>query len=152
MMIDIFQSYKPEIIRVSLSTPFLVKSRCKHCASLPSHYYYIRNATMWFNPRVVIDRFKSNLKYFKKMTTDHYMIDDPKYFHDMSNFTHAVTYKGYRPRLHRTRGSSATQDVVEFLMCECGKTSWGFSDKAIKNRPEIVNKKSRRRFPQKFEF
>lgn len=152
MIDDFFSTYKPEIIRVNFSTPFIVKSRCKHCAGFPSHYYYIRNPTMWYNVRTVTDRSRKAISHLKRMASDHYLIDDPKYFKNMSNFTHTTTYKGYRPRLHRTRGSRQTQDIIEFLMCECGKTSWGFSDKAIKGRPEILNRKARYRYPQKFEF
>lgn len=151
-MIDEFRTYKPEIVRVNLSTPFLVRSRCKFCAGLPTHYYYIRNATMWYNPRKPIDHFKQMTKYVKRMCSDHYLMEEPKYFVEMASFSHPVSYKGYRPRLHRTRGSSATQDVVEFLMCDCGRSSWAFSDKAVKYRPEIVARKARYRFPQKFEF
>ncbi len=77
---------------------------------------------------------------------------DPKHYTSASLMSHNMIHAKYRPRLHRTRGSSAIFDVVDIITCDCMKTTWAFSDKAITNRPEIYCRKARHRFPTKFEF
>jgi hypothetical protein len=152
MIEDFYRSFKPELIRVSLSTPFVTKARCRYCKGFPSYYYYARNPTLWYNPRRITESFKMMSKYIKRLSNDFHSAKNPRFCTKVSEIFHQVSYKGYRPRLHRTRGSNPTQDIVEYLMCECGRTSWGFTDKSIKGRPEILNKKAYQRFPQKFEF
>jgi hypothetical protein len=152
-MIDLaFRNYKSEIIRINLSTPFLVKNRCKECGSHPSIYYYIRNRNLWLDPRRVLKDFDILKKYYKRMCSDHYMMLSPKYFTDLGSFSHQVGYKGFLPKLHRSRGRSIISNIAEFLMCECGATSWAYADKAVINCPEIANRKARSKYPQKFEF
>jgi len=152
MIEDIYRLYKQQIIRVNLSTPFIVKSRCKKCKSNPSIYYYIRNKHLSIDPRSGLKIFESIKKYYKRMCADHYMMISPKYFTDLGSFSHSVNYKGFLPKLHRARGVNIGSNITEFLMCECGATSWAFTDKAAMARPEIVNRKARNKYPQKFEF
>lgn len=152
MIDEFYRTYKPDIIRVRLSTPFLVRTKCKFCNGLPTIYYYVQNPSLWFDPRRVTDQLEFVKKYVKRMGSSHYLYDDPKYFTGEATFGHQVTYKGYRPKLHRTRGVSPHLDIIEHLTCECGRANWAFTEKSVQNRPEIMARKARHRFPQKFEF
>lgn len=148
---DFFKEYKPEIIRVRLSTPIMVRTRCKHCMGLPSIYYYLRNPTMWFSPRKALDA-SSHIKKLIGLIQQRSPILPPKYYTSASLLAHNIMYAKYRPKLHRTRGCSAVFDVVEILTCDCMQTTWAFTDKAVSNRPEIACRKARYRFPNKFSF
>jgi hypothetical protein len=90
--------------------------------------------------------------YIKRLSSDHYLWDDPKFFASTTTFEFPATYNKYRPKLHRTRGAKPTFDVVEFLTCDCARTNWAFSEKAVENRREINQRKARYRFPHKFEY
>jgi hypothetical protein len=144
-------SSKPEIHRVRLSSPFMVRSRCKFCMGSPIIYYYIRNPTLWFNPRKAMDRMSFIKKLLQHLRSLGFL-NEPKHCHSAAELSHDVSWAKYRPRLHRTKGSSAIFDVVEFVTCDCMQTTWAYSDEAIQNRPEINHRKSRYRFPTKFEF
>lgn len=146
------KSNSTDIVRINLSTPFVVRSRCKKCAKYPSVYYYTRNPVMWFNPNRIRAQFVFIRKFVSRMCNDLYLLEDPKNFHNANYFSFPSSFKGYRPRLHRTKGSSAIFDIVEYLTCECGGSVWAFSDKSIRSRPEIVFRKGRYKYPQKFEF
>lgn len=144
--------YKPEVIRVRLSSPFLARTKCKYCGGAPSIYFYVKNATLWVNPRKMVELFDVIRPYIRRMGADHYLWDDPKYFTSISTFEFPLTLNKYRPRIHRTRGAKSTADVVEFLTCDCARSNWAFSDKAVENRREINQRKARYRFPHKFEY
>lgn len=152
MIEESYRTYNPEFITVRLSTPFLARSKCKFCDGAPLIYYYVRNPTLWYNPRRVTNQLQMVKKYVKRLGMNHFMFDDPKYFTETAIFGHTPSYKGYNPKLHRTRGANPTFDIIEFLTCECGLATWAFTEKAVKHRPEIMNRKSRHNFPHKFEF
>lgn len=141
-----------EIIVVNLSTPFLIKNKCKECGSNPVTYFYVRNKTLWIDPNRIIQSFDLLKKYYKRMCSDYYMKVSPKYFNDLSHFSYYTLYKSYLPKLHHTRGRDLSPNVSEFLMCECGATSWIFSNLSAKKCPEVVNRKSRYSYPHKFDF
>ena len=142
----------PEIVRINLSTPFTVRTRCTKCAKNPSIYYYIRNPVMWFNPNKIRAQFSFVRKFVSRMCSDLYLNEDPKDFHTSNYLGFSTSFKSYRPRLHRTRGSKAVSDIVEYLACDCGGSVWAFSDKAVRGRAEIVFRKGRYKYPQKFSF
>jgi len=91
-------------------------------------------------------------KWLKRMTQDWYLDVEPRYFQEITNFSHAVDYKGYNPKIHHTRGIDPRNNIVEFISCWSGCTIWAFADKATKKRPEIANRKSRILHPQKFLY
>lgn len=142
---------KNEIVCVRLSSPFMIRAACRHCGGQPILYYYIRNFTNWYNPRKSLDQL-SSLRDVYRMIMNLHNIGDPKDYNSTSFFSTSTTYTQYRPRLHRTRGSSATFDIVEFLTCDCMKTTWAFSQKSCQNRPEITNRKARFGYPRRFNY
>lgn len=152
MIEESYKTYKPEIIRIRLSTPFITRTRCKFCQGPPTIYYYVRNATLWFNPRKITEEFEWVKKHFQRLGLDYFMSADPKDYHGTSPYRHSPIYKGYRPKLHRTRGALPTFDIVEFVTCDCQQSTWAYSEKAVEKRPEIMQRKARFRFPNKFEY
>ena len=151
MMLNFFKD-KLEVIRINVSTTFLIRSRCKGCGSSPQFYYIIRNKRPWFDPNKVIKdtvKFKS---LYKRICHDHYMILPTRYFNSLQSFSHQVSYKGFNPKLHLSRGKSFINNVTEFLMCECGDTSWAFNQKSVQHTPEVENRKAKYKYPKKFEY
>lgn len=151
-----FKTHKSEVVRVNLSETFMVRSRCNSCGELPTIYYYFKNPILFediHDTRYLFDFLK---KYIHRMCLDFYLMESPSHFTYMSIFGFTPTSKGYNPKLHRTRTPwikhKQELEITEFLSCKCGKTSWAFSDKTVKLRPEIILKKARYKYPKKFDF
>jgi hypothetical protein len=140
-----------EVIKVRLSTSFLIRSKCIYCKSGPSVYFYIQNPILWFNHRKVLERIEFLKRNVKRFGGSHFLKFDPKYFIYNSHFNQSINFKGYNPKLHRTRGNYAIS-ITEYLQCNCGRMSWAFSEKSIQNRDDILSRKSRFKFPNKFDF
>ena len=134
---------KIEIVKVNFSSSFLARARCSACGQGPAHYYFSRNPISWYDPINIKKMFEFIKLNFNRLSNEDYRIDDFIFSARTSFFNHSVNYKGYKPRLHRTKGVDPSSDVVEFLICNCGKTAWAFAERSIKNRPEIINRKSR---------
>jgi hypothetical protein len=151
-----FKIHKSEIVKVNLSETFMVRSRCTSCGELPSMYYYFKNPILFDDVNEIRYLFTFIRKYVNRMCNDFYLIDRPGDFIRMGFFGFRLNFKGYNPKLHRTRTPWARYkqdlEITEFLTCECGKTSWAFSDKTVKLRPEIILKKARYKYPKNFDF
>lgn len=139
---------KQEFIKIRLSTPFVVRTKCKYCGGAPSFYWYTRNSTMWFNPRKEIEYLDCFKNLFSRFAFDFYLTEEPKYFTKINAFTYVVN--SYRPRLHRTRGTNPVFDKVECLTCDCGRATWAFNQKAGDLRLEKKHRRARHCFPNKF--
>lgn len=151
-----FKKYKSETIKVNVSETFMVRSRCKSCGELPSSYYYYKNPILFEDVSDVKELFGFIRKYISRLCDDFYLADSPTNFVHMSFFGFKLNFKGYNPKLHRTRTPFIQHkqelEITEFLTCKCGKTSWAFSDKTVRQRPEIILRKGRYRYPKKFDF
>lgn len=143
--------YKPIVVRINLSDPFVIRARCKFCGDPPSMYYFVRNPTLWYNPHKVTDMDRNWNKYWTRMCSDYYLTEEPKYFTKINYFSWRKETKSYNPKLHRTKNANPLSSE-EFLTCECGRTVWAFTDKANRSRKEITNRKSKGNFPHKFLF
>lgn len=146
--------YKPEIIRINISSTFMQRTLCPECGEGPSFYYVVMKPFMWKDIKNLVMVSKISRKWVKRMNSSWYQNFDPRYFRKLGDFTFILEDKSFRPLIHRTRGSDKGGDrdnVVEFLSCDCGSSVWAFNDKSVKNRPEIANRKGRYRYPQKFE-
>ena len=144
--------YKREVVRINLSTPFITRTRCKHCGELPAIYYYIYNTTLWGSPVSIQKMFAMISKRVTRMGTSHYLKDNPSDYSGLSNFSQGTGFRRYIPRLRHTRGINQDFDVTEYLMCPCAKSMYAFTQKSVKGRPEIINRKSRKCYPKKFLF
>jgi hypothetical protein len=141
----------PKFVGVNLSTTFLIRTKCKFCATGPVHYFTGKTTIKWLSPHKAKGNYKFYFKFIKRVNYDYYLDEAPKKYTSMSPFTHTPAYKGYNPALHKKRGVSAINDFVEYLCCDCGRSKWVFSQKATKQRPEIVNRKAKNNYPVKFE-
>jgi hypothetical protein len=150
---DFFDGLEPnaKLVRINLSTTFLIRTKCKFCASGPVHYFVGKSAIKWFDPHKAKDNFKFYFKFIKRMNYDFYLDENPKQYTSMSPFTHTPTYKGYYPTLHKKRGVPVINDFIEYLCCDCGRSKWVFSQKSTRQRPEITNRKAKNSYPMKFE-
>lgn len=145
--------YKPELIRVNISSTFLARTRCVECGKGPTMYYVTHKPYVWKNVRHFIASSKLSRAWIKRFTSDWYMQSSPKFINKIPDFSFALDDKQYRPTLFRTRGEVKHFDnVVELIGCECSATMWAFNQKSTQNRPEITNRKGRYSYPQKFEY
>lgn len=140
-----------EKTKVNLSSSFVVRSRCKYCHSGPAHYYFSKNPNLLFSPNWKYFESAAWLsKCYKRICSDYYLMDSPSYVKSVSDFTHKVRYKAFRPKLFKNKGVHPFSDYREFLICECGKSCWEFYQKSTSKRVEIINRKSR--YNHKFIF
>jgi hypothetical protein len=143
--------YKPKTIGISLSSSFMARARCKKCGGAPTIYYAM------FKPHVWADisdykKFRSrNRRWVYRMCSSWYKSYPPKEFHDVSEFTFRLEHKNYNPVLHRTRGSvGGLSNTIECLSCICGQTSWAFNQDSVKHRLEIINRKAKSAYSQRW--
>lgn len=143
---------KPEIIKVSLSSPFITRARCKFCGNFPSIYFCYRNGMKYIDFNCVkeyLDRIK---KYRNSFREDYYLSVDPINFNSVNSFFYVAGFKSYCPMVHRTKGTDGRFSYIDCFTCECGRSSWSFSQKLIEYRPEIFNRKSKNKFDKKYIY
>ncbi len=146
------RNYKPELVRINLSTPIIMKNRCRKCGKHPDVYYYLEQPTYYHDPRASAEILQWLKLLLDRMSADWYQVSPPSEFTGMSLFAHQVNYKGHNPRLSRSRGLNASSNVVEYLTCECGYSNWTWADRTNQNRPEIVNRRARSTYPKRFLY
>lgn len=128
------------LIKINISSSFIYRTQCIRCGSQPSYYYFSRNPILWYDPNKNKNIFEFVKKYCKRLSPDNFIFDDFRSSSKIGNYNHPVNYKGYKPRLHKSRGVNPVFNVVEHLMCDCGYTIWSFTNSG---RVEIINRKSR---------
>lgn len=143
---------KYEVVKINLSTPFVVRSRCKVCGNYPSIYYYIRNPVIWNDPRRMQEYFSFYYKHIKRLCSNYYLNDSPTSFTSANFLSEEIPFRSFKPKLHHTRGFPSVYNYTEFITCKCGGSVWAYTDKSIRSRLEISMRKSRSIFPQKFNF
>lgn len=147
--------YKPEVIRINISSSFMARARCKECGKGPDYYYNMSKPYQWQNVRGSLIYSEVTKRWIKSMLTSNwYFKFEPRHFRKLGDFIFTLEGKSYLPTFHRTRGSdsSNSDNVVEFVGCECGATIWAFNEKSTKDRPEITNRKGRYKYPQRFVY
>lgn len=144
--------YKREVNKISLSSSFMARTRCSQCAGFPVIYYYIHNTTPYADPKTLQNIFSLISKRVRRMGTDHYLEDEPKHYTSLGNFSQGSGFKRYDPKIHYTRGLNLGFNVTEFLMCECGHTMLGFTQKSVKRKMEVSMRKSYKFYPKKFIY
>jgi hypothetical protein len=139
--------HNKKIIAINVSSSFASRAKCKMCSEPPSIYFFSRSSILWHDPNRARGIFDFIKKYCKRMSPEDYKLDNFVHSARTSYFNHAVSYKGYRPKLHRTRGVDPVFGMIEFLACKCGHTLWAFSEYSSRSRAEIFNRKSRYKIP-----
>lgn len=135
---------KPEP-HLKYSNTFKQRCICKWCKGGPDEYYFTRNPNFFKNHRFTLDQFKYIQKNVKRMCEDYYLGSNPAGTTNLSDFNFPISFKGYSPKIHRTRGASSRTNVTEMLTCKCGRTSWAFNYKSTEERKEITMRQSSKR-------
>ena len=147
----IIDDFKVEVVKINLSTPILMKSRCRSCGKHPDVYYYIQQALLNSTPRAEIKQFDWVKRRLRRMSADWYLTSSPKSYSGVSSFSHPVTYKGFNPRLLRS-GSAQSGNYIEYLTCECiGAPNWTWMDKGNQT-PEHRHRRARITYPKSFLY
>lgn len=143
---------KVEVIKVNISSTFMPRSRCNHCGTGPAFYFYSRNPYIYNEVSAKITASNLFNKWIKRMAGDWYLKEMPSSFISVKDHKYAPKYY-YVPAIYSKRGLPIDKEnLLEMVCCDCGVTTWAFSRKAVKNRPEITNRKGRYNYPQKFEY
>jgi hypothetical protein len=143
--------WKPQVVRINISSTFVIKNKCVECNKQPDEYYWVNLAPYYYDVRSAQWLFDWYKKYVKRMTGSWYMKRAPKHFHLIRDFNFYWTEKSFKPALHHKLNVEATDHVIEYLACPCGRTVWAFNQKDGEERPEIKHRKGRYGYPQKFE-
>ena len=141
---------KPQSVKINAANTFPVRAKCRFCMKGPTHYFMQKLPIKWYNVKVIKELFDASSKYFKRMNQDFYLIEKPISFTGLAAFNCYPVYKSYNPALHIKRGIVAFGDVTECLACYCGRTTWGFAQKSIIRRPDVIQRKARYNYPRKF--
>lgn len=137
--------------KLQLSTPFLVRTRCKHCGSMPFDYFQMHIKRGFLNPRDLI-RIKSWFYSDGSVCDNFYIDEEPKSYNVLSPFSYTHQGLSYSPKLHIKNKSFSKNDITDCMVCQCGKTYWYFGQVSSKNKPEVVNRKTQSTFSQKIMY
>lgn len=147
----IIDDLKIEVVKINLSTPIVMKNRCRKCGKHPDVYYYIQQSGGNFTPREELMQFDWVKRRLKRMSVDWYLSNNPKSYSGISPFSHAVTYKGFNPRLLRS-SSAPNGNYIEYLTCECiGAPNWTWMDKGNQT-PEHRHRRARTTYGKSFLY
>lgn len=145
-----YKKFRQEQVKINVSSSFIARCKCVECASQPV-YYYKSYMSAYFkdfgDSKKLFFLFK---KHITRLTSDWYLEFQPRYFYSMADFSSGWMDRGFKPKLHHTRGVPAFNTVIEFLTCSCGKTTWAFAQASVQNRPEITNRKARYKYPKTY--
>lgn len=144
------KKWKSQFVRVNLSSTFVTKSRCKECGGCPHEYYRIPQSPYYLDARgeqAIFDWIKT---YIKRMSSDWYLLEQPRHFHSIRDFNFYYEEKAFKPALHQCFIDEA--HTIEYLTCSCGRTVWAFNQKIGDDHPDIKHRKSRYQYPQKFAW
>lgn len=132
-----------EEIKINLSTPIVMRARCKRCGKFPDTYYCLRHRELIKDVKKQIAHSLRTKKYIKKMNAEWYFDFSPSNFSSINLFSHSTIYKGYNPRLHKTKGLDPHSLKMEYLTCPCNQTIWSWVDKFVQNKLEHKHRRAR---------
>jgi hypothetical protein len=143
-----------ETITVNISSSFFKRAKCKDCGGGPNYYYPLRKPVLWDDPRQLLAASKWLRTFIKRLVEDWYLDATPKYFTEANEFSYSPSDKHFTPTRFRTRGLPTKQEdnVIDVMVCECGASVWWYNQKSVKNKPEIVNRKGKYGYPDRFEW
>lgn len=132
-------------MKINISDSFIFRTKCNKCFSGPIFYFYEKNPVLWYNPNKIRNLFSFIRKNYKRQQKDNYKTNNFIDSKSLDLYNHSVNYKGYNPKLHKNKGINSVVNIIESLTCLCGSTIWKITtDKMIKSRPEIFNRKSKK--------
>lgn len=145
------KNWKPQVMRINLSSTFVIKNKCTECNKHPDEYYWIQLPPYYYDVRSSQAVFDWIKKYIKRMVSSWYTKHEPRHFKTIRDFNFFWMEKSYKPSIHQHLNLEETDHVIEYLACPCGRTVWAFNQKDAEHRPEIKNRKARYSYPNKFD-
>lgn len=145
--------WKPYVVKINLSSTFVIKNKCPFCNKHPSEYYWVNLPPYYYDPRSSQEVFDWIKKYIKHVTPfiSSYTKENPRNFKSIKEFSIFWRERYYKSALHQHLNIELTSHIIEYLACPCGRTTWAFNQKDTEERPEINNRKARYKYPQKFQ-
>ena len=140
-------------INISLSSPILVRTRCKYCNSLPQDCFLLMKKRIFLSPVEINNIY---MKYITK-----YMIINSVPVHSNGRFIRVnrdlslpVNYKAFNSSLHKNKKNSIDTylSFTEVVLCRCGRSCWGVQDKTKLLRHEVLHRKSFKCYPKTFSI
>ncbi len=131
---------KPAKIKTSVSYSFMNRT-CKACMSGPVHYLMLGTSRSFKCIRLSM-KDKEYIKSQPRFCNNYYLKDDPTTYSKLSHFSYPVAGHFYSPKAHRTHTVTPKTAIIEYLMCSCGDTFWGFKQKLFTYFPELGLKRS----------
>jgi hypothetical protein len=145
--------FKSELIRINISSTFMVRCRCIKCGSVPAYYYLSHKPYLFVDVRQMVQTSNWLRQWVKRMSEDWYLDEQPRLFNNISEFSFSVDDKSYLPTHHHVKGLAQDKsNVIEFVGCRCTYTVWAFNQKSVKNRSEITNRKGKYAYHKRFEY
>lgn len=143
--------------QLKASSTFLIRTRCKFCASPPSYYYCYPKGL----PYKDHDKMKKHTAEDKNYIVFNKEIFNDYYFYS-GNFTnYQLKANNYLPhdnfniashRKNKLIGAAPWKNKEECLVCKCGKTFWDFDDLFKSQYPEVVNRRAPYAHPNISQF
>ena len=124
-----------------LSVPFLFRSRCRYCSSLPTYYCFLIDKLTFKDFKISIAH---NYEVLQELpfVAGTYGIGTQKYYRPASyivpNSISSVPWKGNK------EADLIERSITDAMLCSCGKSVWLF--KGI-STPDVMNRKSRTESP-----
>ena len=141
----------PGVVRVNLSSTFVIRCKCRYCGEGPDEYYCVNHMAYDLDPRSSQAVYVWFKKYVKQLIGFWYKKHQPSVFTNMRAFNIRWAEQSYKPTLHQHVGIQPYDTVTEYLSCPCGKSVWAFSQRQGDRRMEIRNRKARYKYPKKFD-
>jgi hypothetical protein len=146
---------REKFVKIDLSMPTLMRTRCKFCREIPSIHFVMSAANYYKNVRDFI-KLSSWIEKNKEFV---YFFPTMLYAPNVvliSDFSFNTKYKSYKPSMHHNKSkdnksSDRTRGVVNCLTCNCGQTYWIFNQQYGTNRIDIFSRKSGKKYPNKIK-
>jgi hypothetical protein len=146
-----FTRWKPQVIKINISSTFVIKNKCLECDKRPAAYYRRVMLPYGRTPRDDEWLIEFYQKHMRRMTRSWYLNRDPKTLTSLKEFSFTLNGKSFKPGSHHKLDTGYTNRITDYLVCPCGKTMWAFNQTSGEDRPEIKNRKGRYSYPRKFQ-
>jgi len=142
-------SRRRKIIKISLSTPVLARTKCPFCLSLPNNYYAMLPPPSHQSPAVIKKLFDRYIKYELTFNPVPYLHSSPKNLTGLSEFSSGPLYQKFKVGLHKN--VPCKEPIIkEVLSYNCERTVWLFNFNSITERYDLIMKKASKFFNQNF--
>lgn len=136
-------------VKINLSQPILVRTKCKYCQQEPSIYYSLPYKAFPNDVKAYYKDASKTKTYIKRMSSDWFLAYDPKQFSRSNTFSFILYDKGLSAS-HWLSQAHKYHRHYEYLSCDCEGTVWVVQARMIDDIPSRQHRKARITFPRKF--